>query len=229
MTFPRRRSDCFVALVVLAIGPPARGADLYFMTVYGAQRPVVNQPRYSHTWATFVRLTGNGPDPRRYTAQTITISWLPETLEVRPLELRAEPGVNLTQQQTAAWCEKYRMEIAQFGPYQIEPRLWELAFRRFDRLERGELMYRASDLFSRPNKKHPEVCNCIYAVLDLDGRDPAFRPVTLGFGYIGSAFVTRRLSPYIIDPDRTHPWVAGMSGTDNYPDVRPGLARAVHK
>ncbi len=208
------RAVLIIALAILALPADAPAADLYFMTVYGAQRPVINRPKYTHTWATFIRLSGEGDDPRRYRAQAFTISWLPRTLEVRPLDLRAEPGINLNLQDTIAWCDKNRMDIAQFGPYQIEPELWLRAFRRFDRLERGELQYRASDLINAP--RFQEACNCIYAVLDNDNRDPAFRPVTLGFGDIGSAFVARRLAPSIIDRRSTYPWVSEMIGVRNY-------------
>lgn len=209
------RLSLFIGLAALAVPGEATAADYYFMTIYGAQRPIINRPRYTHTWATFIRVSGEGSDLRRYRAQQFTISWLPRTLEVRPLDLVPEPGANLTLRRTLAYCDDNRMEIAQLGPYQVDVDLWNLAFRRFDRLERGELMYRASDIFNRPGRQ-TEVCNCIYAVLDLDGRDPAFRPVTLGFGFIGSAFVARRLSSHIIEPRRTYPWVSDMIGVRNY-------------
>jgi hypothetical protein len=214
------RIRLIIALAIFALPVEAPAADLYFMTVYGAQRPIINRPKYTHTWATFIRLSGEGTDPRTYQAQAFTISWLPRTLEVRPLDLRAEPGINLNLQDTIAWCDKNRMEIAQFGPYQITPDLWLRAFRRLDRLESGELQYRASDLINAP--RFQEACNCIYAVLDNDNRDPAFRPVTLGFGDIGSAFVARRLAASIIDRRRIHPWVSEMIGVRNY--ETPGLA-----
>jgi hypothetical protein len=210
-----QRSSILVALAFLAIPGEAVAGDLYFMTVYGAQRPVINRPRYTHTWATFIRLSGEGNDFRRYRAQSFTISWMPRSLEVRPWDLEPEPGINLNMRDTIAWCDKNRMDIAQLGPYQVDVDLWNLAFHRFDRLERGELMYRASDVINRPGRQ-PEVSNCVYAVLDLDGRDPAFRPVTLGFGQIGSGFVARRLSPHIIEPRRNYPWVSEMIGVRNY-------------
>jgi hypothetical protein len=212
---PVARLCLFIGFAALAIPGEAAAADYYFMTVYGAQRPIINRPRYAHTWATFIRLSGEGNDLRRYRAQSFTISWMPRTLDVHPLDLQPEPGINLNLRDTIDWCDKNRVEIAQLGPYQVDVDLWNLAFRRFDRLERGELMYRASDIFNRPGRK-PEVCNCIYAVLDLDGRNPAFRPVTLGFGNIGSAFVARQLSCHIIEPRRTYPCVSEMIGVRNY-------------
>jgi hypothetical protein len=206
-----------VVLALLAAPAPSRAGDLYFMTVYGAQRPVINLPRYTHTWATFIRLSGEGCELRTYRAQAFTISWMPATLAIRPVALRPERGANLTLSQTLEWCEQSRMQPKQLGPYQITPDLWNLAFERFDQLERGEMQYRASDLVNAPISGR--VCNCIYAVLDLEGRDPAFRPVTLGFGDLGSWFVVRRLSPYIVDRRVTYPWVSDMIGVRNFPQV----------
>jgi hypothetical protein len=211
------RSTCLIVLALLASPPALRAGDVYFMTVYGAQRPVINQPRYTHTWATFIRLSGEGCELRQYTAQAFTISWLPATLKVRPSAIHPEPGVNLTLQKTLEWCAANRMETKQLGPYQISQDLWNLAFRRFDQLESGGMQYRASDLFNAG--RSGGVCNCIYSVLDLEGRDPAFRPVTLGFGDLGSWFVARRLTPYIVNRRVTYPWVSDMIGVRNFPQV----------
>ena len=211
--FPDRRVTLLLALALLTIPSQASATDFYFMTVYGAERPVINRPKYSHTWATFIHLKGEGNDLRRYRAHAFTISWVPRTLEVRPLDLRPEPGINLHLQDTLAYCDKNRAEISQFGPYQIQPELWTLAFKRLVHLESGEHQYRAADII---NPRTEDVSNCIYAVLDLEHRDPAFRPVTLGFGVIGSAFVARRLSTYMIEPKRTYPWVSEMIGVENY-------------
>ena len=38
--------------------------------------------KYSHTWATFVKATGEGPDPAAWRLEEHTISWLPQTLNV---------------------------------------------------------------------------------------------------------------------------------------------------
>ena len=211
-------------LTVVAIGSPAsaQAEEYYFTTIYGAQRPILNQPRYTHTWAGFVKLSGEGCDLRTYQAEFFTISWLAESLEVNPRRFRAEPGINLTQTKTEEWCEQNRMEIAQFGPYQIKPELYTLALQRWQQLERREMQYHASDLLN--SSRSGAICNCIYSVLDIDGRDPTFRFVTLGFGYKGSAFVDRRYSKWIIDRDKNFLWVNERVGIQNYPPVRMGLA-----
>jgi hypothetical protein len=218
----RYRASWLAGILMVLLPGTAAAEDLYFVIVYGAQRRPINQPRYTHTWATFVHLNGCGPDPRTYQATFFTISWLPATLEIKPGRLRPEQGRNLTHAETVAWCEQNCMEIAQFGPYQTRPELFELCLHRWGHLERGEFQYRATDVLN--GRAWREVCNCIYAVLDFDERDPAIRPVTFGFGYRASAFVTRRLQSWYSDGDREHHWVSEMIGAQTYPTVRVGPA-----
>jgi hypothetical protein len=220
IAFPSRRG--WVVALLLLLAPSAAVADdLYFITVYGAQRRPINQPRYTHTWVNLVHLNGCGPDVRSYRVEMFTISWLPADLEVKPAKLHTEPGRNLTHQETIAWCADNCMEIAQFGPYQICPTLYELMLIRYGKLASGTIQYRASDLLNL-RKGIDEVCNCIYAVLDFEERDPAIRPITLGFGYKASAFVSRRLQPYYVNDGETYPWVSEMVGVSTYPVVRVG-------
>ena len=208
------RVAVFVALAAFMIPHHAAGGDVYFMTVYGSQRPVINRPCLSHTWATFIRISGDDTDPQKNQVQSFTISWLPQTLVIRSHDLRSEPGVNLNLQDTIAWCEKNRVEIEQFGPYQITPELWASACARREQLERGDLEYRSADVINLPFFRR--ACNCIYAVLDHDCREPAVRSVTLGFGHLASAQVARKLSPHIVGKGQTHPWVSELIGVCNY-------------
>ena len=50
--------------------------------IFGSQSNP-KQLRYTHTWATYVRAVGEGPDPTQYALEAHTISWLPQTLVVR--------------------------------------------------------------------------------------------------------------------------------------------------
>ena len=56
--------------------------------------------QYTHTWATFIRAVGEGPDANNYALYQHTISWLPQSLDVRTWSLLPEPGVNLDLYQT---------------------------------------------------------------------------------------------------------------------------------
>src|SRR4051812_162617 len=74
--------------------PPAvvvvQPAERYYMVLFGAQSVPI-RGRLTHTWATYVRtqVTPKGETP----VAIDTISWMPKTLEIRPLALLPEPGV----------------------------------------------------------------------------------------------------------------------------------------
>jgi hypothetical protein len=75
-----------------ALPPPPGPVICYrhYATLFGAQS-VPFRIRYTHTWGTVVRtaVTPTG----EYPVQIDTVSWMPATLEIRPLALRPEPGV----------------------------------------------------------------------------------------------------------------------------------------
>lgn len=215
----------FASLLLLAFGTPSplRAEEIYFTTVYSAQRPILNLPHYTHTWATFVKLRRDQPtDP--YQVETFTISWLPETLVIKPRKIRGEKGVNLPPKETIAWCRENEMEIRQFGPFQIEKELFDLEKERWGVFERGERLYRASDIINAPAEETS--CNCTYAVAAPVARQQWFRPVTLGFGYVAGAYVIRRFDGYVLDDTKTHPWVSDLIGVENFRQMRQGLLRA---
>src|SRR3954452_18576197 len=85
----------WAALILVALSPgAARGEDRYYAIIFGSQSSP-KRLRYTHTWATFVRVVGEGDDPRGYQAYPHTISWLPATLDVRTWSPVPERGVNL--------------------------------------------------------------------------------------------------------------------------------------
>ena len=69
------------------LSPPKYGAPTAYYVCIFAYDAVPHAPRTSHTFATFVKADG-----RNFEAHTI--SWLPQSNEVRVLRRFAEPGVN---------------------------------------------------------------------------------------------------------------------------------------
>ena len=61
-----------LALTLMILAVPmgtARAGEVYYVMIFGSQsRP--KQLRYTHTWATFVRATGEGPDPNSYALES---------------------------------------------------------------------------------------------------------------------------------------------------------------
>src|SRR3954471_9068490 len=71
-----------------------RGGERYYSMIFGSQ----SSPkllRYTHTWATFIRVVGEGDDPNGYEVYQHTISWLPASLNIRTWTPIPEKGINL--------------------------------------------------------------------------------------------------------------------------------------
>jgi len=84
-------------LATLALLGPARTSaanDFFYVIIFGSEDDPKHL-KFSHTWATFVRATGEGSDPSAYAVTSHTISWQPRTLDVVLLRHSPEPGVNL--------------------------------------------------------------------------------------------------------------------------------------
>lgn len=188
-------------LALAGLGPTLTPADeTYFVLVFGSQRPGVNLPGHAHSFATFVRVTG---DPCRADAQVeaFTISWLPATLDVRPLALHPECGVNLDLPTTLKWAQDDGQRVSLFGPFQIQKCCFDRARAKFAQLNSGAVLYKAADLNPDDN-----VSNCIQALADVvDG--PRLRIYQSGWGESASYFISRLYLPCYVDPCRTHDWL----------------------
>jgi hypothetical protein len=204
----------------LALSAPAAAAeDAYFVVVFGAQRPVVKAPRYSHSFATFAHLL---PDGR---LEAFTISWLPATADVRPLLPEPEQGFNFDLPTTLRLCQQNRMEVACWGPYRIHPDLWNRARWQRSRLESGQVLYKAYDGGSLDGR----VSNCLHAI-DFMARGPDRRlPYVIvapaNWGESGSYWIALTLRPWYLEPCRTHDWLFPRLGLDDNALIRYGLAR----
>src|SRR6059036_1799459 len=74
--------------VLVAAGPH----EEYYLLMFGSQR-VPADPRYSHSFAEFVKVTDCGSGPPVLCHHQV--SWLPQSLDIRLFTLFPEPGVNL--------------------------------------------------------------------------------------------------------------------------------------
>ncbi len=207
----------YVAAGLLGFGAPTRApaGEAYYLLVYASQR-VPNNPDYSHTFATFVRLSwaGDGPCPAGagLALEAHTISWLPVSGAVHTLRLRPEPGRNYGLHESIRLALATGQRVSLWGPYQVRPELYALALRRTAELECGGVRYVANDMLRRSDR----VSNCIHAVSAVaDGR--RLRVGSPGWGQVASFAVLRRFEPWVLDRDRTHDWLVGALGLDAYP------------
>jgi hypothetical protein len=163
--------------VLLFAASFAPAGDRHYLLVFGSQtHPKI--PRFTHTFCTIVRVADPPPGCIHRIMEVHTISWLPVTLKVRPYRLRAEPGRNLTLEETLAWAAHNHMDVSLWGPYFIEEDFYRRVFRQFLRFERGEFLYKAID----PPRRGDIAADCIHAVTDVDNADSRWTYLVLGSG-----------------------------------------------
>jgi hypothetical protein len=143
----------------------ARAEERYYVILFGSQS-TPRVARYTHTWGTFVKASAEGCDTSKYHIDEVfTISWLPCTLDIRPLRPWAEKGVNLDLEETFDFVLP-RQRVSEWGPYEITPLLYERAVERKAELESGSVKYKAVDPNFGPRAR--TVSDCIHGITDLD-------------------------------------------------------------
>jgi len=189
----RHYSLSLLALAIaLSVGASASADEYYFLAIFGSQ----SQPKrlkYTHTWATFIRAVGEGPDLNSYCVETNTISWLPRSLEVKVWSPWPEPGVNMDLHQTLQYVTANRESITMWGPFVCQKALWDRSLAVRDILEGGTAQYRA--ISTRVNLL---IADCIHAVAAVDpimGREhyPLLRVGKPASRYIAREIMQRSL------------------------------------
>jgi hypothetical protein len=191
----------------------ARGKEFYYMMVFGSQR-IPCRARQAHTFATFVRATGEGTNPDNYSLTAHTISWMPKKLQVHCPSLWAEEGVNLSLERSLQLALGNQQRISMWGPYQIDRDLYDRSVEQWRLLQSGKVKYKAIDSGFPTNR----VSNCIHAVSSLvEGY--RLRVLSPSYGEVASYYVTCWLRSHIIDRNRRHFWVSSRLGLDAYPII----------
>src|SRR6516164_3698582 len=189
----KRTRPVFIALLGLFFAltaGEARGEEIYYVMIFGSQsHPKLLQ--YTHTWATFIRAMGEGPDANDYALYQHTISWLPQSLDVRTWSLLPEPGVNLDLYGTLDAVYREREGVTMWGPFRIHPLVYERSLGVKSILESGAAQYRA---ISTP--RNVRISDCIHAVAAIDpvfgrGHYPLVRVGKPASRYIARQVMTR--------------------------------------
>lgn len=193
------------------VAPPG---ERYYLLVFGSQS-VPKRAKYTHTWATAVRVTADG------TVSEHTISWMPATLDIRPLARTPETGVNLGLHFSIEEMLRHDERVSLWGPYEIGPGL----FRRFlvqkEFLETGAIGYQCIDTIGR-SARLGTGSDCIHAVTDMDPQFDRGRYPLSYFGEAASEHIVKQISerPVIIAPGTDHSWLVPALGLDRYQLVR---------
>jgi hypothetical protein len=194
-----------IALLGLAFAMTAsetKGDESYYAMIFGSQsKPKLLQ--YTHTWATFIRAVGDGSDANNYSVYQHTISWLPQSLDVRTWSLLPGPGVNLDLYRTLEAVYRDREHVTMWGSLQVA-----------GILDSGVAQYRA---ISTP--RNLLISDCIHAVAAVDpvfgrGHYPLIR-----IGKPASRFIARQvMTRSIFDQwQGDNSWLIPRLGLDRYP------------
>lgn len=202
----------------------AHGAEFYYMLVFGYENDP-KQFRYSHSFATFVKATGEGTDPAGYALTVHTISWVPRNLDVRIVRLKPEPGLNLDLDRTMQLAAHEHASVTMWGPYRITPEIYAKSVEQYHRLNRGEQLYRAVD-----GPLNPRVSDCIHAVGAIDpvlGRrryalDKVGKPAS---AYIAKQFIRRS---HFDQSQIDNGWLIPRLGLTQYPVEYVGNQGSAH-
>ena len=208
------RSATVVAFLLAAFSAAsARADEHYFVLIFGSQStPKVL--RRSHTWATFVKAVGDGPDLSTYALEVNTISWLPASLNVKVWSPFPEKGVNFNLEQTLQYVYSKRESVTMWGPFVIAKHIYERSLEVRQIAESGRAQYRAIS-----NARDILISDCIHAVAAVDpifGRNhyPLIRIGKPASRYIARQIMTRSLfDQYQYD----NSWLVARLGLCRYP------------
>jgi hypothetical protein len=204
-----------LAVSALLLAPRAvQAGERYYLIIFASQsHPKI--PRLSHTFATIVRVTNAPPGCLNPSIEAYTISWLPQTMKVRPWRLHDEPGENFSLEKTVRWSYENHMQVSEWGPYEIEEDFFIRVYREYARIESGEFRYKAID----PRQRGAWTTDCIHAVSDIDGQHgrDEYPPVRSGDAVTRKFVRVLRDRGWLIEPPDSMCWLEAALGLDRYP------------
>jgi hypothetical protein len=207
------RSVALAVLLVLVAGESGVAGENYYVMIFGSQSKP-RQLRYTHTWATFIKAVGDGPDVNAYALELNTISWLPQTLEVKVWRPYPEPGVNLDLYQTIQAVSASNESITMWGPFVTREVIYDRSLRVAEIARSGQAQYRAID-----SSRDLLISDCIHAVAAVDPDFGRSHYPLIRIGKPASRYIAReimRRGPH----DQTlydNSWLIPRLGLNAYP------------
>ena len=188
--------------------------DRYFIVPFAYQNKD-NDPEFSHSFITVIRVFANKPQKytpglrtgtyKKWDFEAYTISWLPADFLDNPHlcvfdgvlshispesnHCPVSPGHNFNLEQTIKLASTFKLTVAMWGPYEIAKQGFDLGVRRKQLLDSGKIKYRADDRLLR--KKNIAI-NCFHAMAGLEELYPNGGLFGTGFmmwGFNGTARV----------------------------------------
>ena len=210
-----RRVLAAAVLLMPALAAPAAAvaSERNYVLVFGAQSSFT-KIKEKHTWATFVRVVGEGPDPAGYQLFAHTISLVPADMEVRVFAAKPEPSLNLDLAGSLAYARSKGADTTAWGPIPIRPYVYARSLEVWNLMQSGAVEYRAIDTL-----RDSLISDCIHAVTAVDprfgrGHYPLIRTGKSASRYIARQVVKRsdveQRDPDAPEPDQT--WIAASLG-----------------
>jgi hypothetical protein len=194
----RNRILVIVATILATTVHQARAEDRYYMMIFASQGEP-NLPKLAHTFAVFVKASGERKDSK---IDTHGISWLPKSLVIDPLRLKPEPGVNLDLAASLKFAKSHEARVTMWGPFLVQKKAYDLALKRIEFLNSGKIAYVVLDRRFRGG----EASNCIHAVSDLDIEQPLLA-TGAAHGEASSELVLRHLERWIVPSKQDPGWL----------------------
>lgn len=192
--------------------------ERYFILVFGSQS-TPKRAKYTHTWATVVKVTGCESDAP--VIEPHTISWMPATLDIHPRSRSVEPGTNLELNFTIEEMLRNDERVSVWGPYEIGPGLYNRFLVQKGFMESGQVGYQCIDSVGEA-ARNGNGCDCIHAISDMDPLFSRGAYALIYFGDAGSQRIVHELHrrPIIIHPEADHTWLMTQLGICKYPIVQ---------
>jgi hypothetical protein len=173
------------------LGEGVNTRDRFFIIPFAYQNSE-NDPEFSHSFMTVIRVFADGAQPRltkglkirKYKNrefEAFTISWLPSDFDKNPNlcvfegigarlvasanKCPVSPGHSFTLEQTLKMAVNAKVAVGMWGPYEIKKPGFDLAVKRRNLLNGGTIKYRADD---RGYRKERVAINCFHAMAGLD-------------------------------------------------------------
>ena len=193
---------------------PAPDGERYFVMIFGSESKP-KRAKYTHTWGSVIRVTDcESGSPK---IEEHTISWMPATLEIRPVSRTVEPGVNLGLKFTIEEMLRNDEHVAMYGPYETGPGFYQRFLTQKAFMESGKVGYQCIDSFGEA-ARCGNGSDCIHAITDMD---PSYSrnhyPLSF-YGIAASRNVVREIHtrPVIKCPSADHSWLIPLLEIDKY-------------
>jgi hypothetical protein len=197
-----------------------RPCERYYVLIFSSEN-ALKQPRYTHTWATAVRVTDQGLG-RPPGIEHHTISWMPATLDVRPPRFYMEPGVNLSLHDTITRVALANDEkIGLWGPYECRATFFTRFTVQKQFMESGKMQYQCIDSVGEAaSTGHGS--NCIHAVTDMDPAHGRRQYPLTRYGFAAGIEISRRFRELdvFVDSSQTHEFLIPVLGLNAFPIIR---------